>query len=65
MLATALSFLDEEEDLDSFLVLDDLVLVGCFFDEEDLYEMREKPDLVRLRETIGEAPTNHSWTIWG
>ena len=37
----------------------------AFFDEEDLYEMREKSDLVRLRETIGEAPTAHSWTIWG
>ena len=37
----------------------------AFFDEEDLYERREKPDLVRLRETIGEAPTAHSWTIWG
>ena len=35
------------------------------FDEEDLYEMREKPDLIRLREAIGEAPTAHSWTIWG
>ena len=37
----------------------------AYFDEEDLYEMREKPDLVRLRETIGEGPTAHSWTIWG
>jgi hypothetical protein len=37
----------------------------AYFDEEDLYEMREKPDLIRLRETIGEAPTAHSWTIWG
>jgi hypothetical protein len=37
----------------------------AFFDEDDLYEKREKPDLVRLRETIGEAPTAHSWTIWG
>ena len=37
----------------------------AFFDEEDLYEMREKPDLIRLRETVGEAPTAHSWTIWG
>lgn len=37
----------------------------AFFDEEDLYEVREKADLVRLREEIGEAPTSHSWTIWG
>ena len=36
----------------------------AYFDEEDLYEMREKPDLVRLRETVGEGPTAHSWTIW-
>ena len=35
------------------------------FDEEDLYEKREKPDLIRLREQIGEIPTAHSWTIWG
>ena len=41
---------------------------GCpyaFFDEDDLYERREKPDLIRLREKIGEVPTAHSWTIWG
>ncbi len=37
----------------------------AYFDEEDLYEMREKPDLIRLRETIGEVPTARSWTIWG
>jgi hypothetical protein len=37
----------------------------AYFDEEDLYEMREKPDLIRLRETIGETPAAHSWTIWG
>lgn len=37
----------------------------AYFDEEDLYEKREKPDLIRLREKIGEAPTPHSWTIWG
>jgi hypothetical protein len=37
----------------------------AFFDEGDLYEKREKPDLIRLREKIGEAPTAHSWTIWG
>ena len=37
----------------------------AYFDEEDLYEMREKPDLIRLREKIGEAPIAHSWTIWG
>ena len=37
----------------------------AYFDEEDLYEVREKPDLIRLREEIGEAPTSHSWTIWG
>ena len=28
----------------------------AFFDEDDLYEKREKPDLIRLREKIGEAP---------
>jgi hypothetical protein len=37
----------------------------AFFDEDDLYEKREKPDLIRLREKIGEAPAAHSWTIWG
>ena len=37
----------------------------AYFDEEDLYEKREKADLVRLREAVGEAPTAHSWTIWG
>ena len=37
----------------------------AFFDEDNLYEKREKPDLVRLREAVGEAPTAHSWTIWG
>jgi hypothetical protein len=37
----------------------------AYFDEDDLYEKREKPDLIRLREKIGEAPTAHSWTIWG
>jgi hypothetical protein len=37
----------------------------AYFDEEDLYEKREKLDLIRLREEIGEAPTAHSWTIWG
>ena len=37
----------------------------AFFDEGDLYERKEKPDLIRLREKIGEAPTAHSWTIWG
>ena len=37
----------------------------AFFDEDDLYEKREKSDLIRLRERIGEAPTAHSWTIWG
>jgi hypothetical protein len=37
----------------------------AYFDEEDLYERREKPDLIRLREKIGEGPTAHSWTIWG
>jgi hypothetical protein len=37
----------------------------AYFDEEDLYEKREKSDLIRLREKIGEAPTAHSWTIWG
>ena len=28
----------------------------AYFDEEDLYEKREKPDLIRLREKIGEGP---------
>ena len=37
----------------------------AFFDEDDLYERKERPDLIRLREKIGEAPTAHSWTIWG
>jgi hypothetical protein len=37
----------------------------AFFDEEDLYEKQEKLDVIRLREKIGEAPMNHSWTIWG
>ena len=37
----------------------------AYFEEDDLYEKREKPDLVRLREKIGEAPAAHSWTIWG
>jgi hypothetical protein len=37
----------------------------AFFDEDDLYEKRERSDLIRLREKIGEAPTAHSWTIWG
>ena len=37
----------------------------AYFDEDDLYERKEKPDLIRLREKIGEAPTAHSWTIWG
>jgi hypothetical protein len=37
----------------------------AFFDEDDLYEKHEKPDLVRLREAVGEGPTAHSWTIWG
>jgi hypothetical protein len=37
----------------------------AFFDENDLYERKEKPDLIRLREKIGETPTAHSWTIWG
>lgn len=37
----------------------------AYFDEDDLYEKREKSDLIRLRERIGEAPAVHSWTIWG
>jgi len=37
----------------------------AFFDEGDLYEKRERPDLIRLREKVGETPTAHSWTIWG
>lgn len=37
----------------------------AYFDEDDLYEKREKPYLIRLREKIGEAPVAHSWTIWG
>ena len=37
----------------------------AYFDEEDLFERKERPDLVRLREAVGEAPTAHSWTIWG
>ena len=37
----------------------------AYFEEDDLYEKREKPDLVRLREKLGEAPAAHSWTIWG
>lgn len=37
----------------------------AYFDEDDLYERTEKPDLARLREKIGEAPAAHSWTIWG
>jgi hypothetical protein len=36
----------------------------AYFDEEDLYERREKPDLIRLRAKIGEAPMAHSWSIW-
>ena len=36
----------------------------AYFDEDDLYEKREKPYLIRLREKIGEAPAAHSWTIW-
>lgn len=36
----------------------------AFFDEDDLYEKREKSNLIRLREEIGEAPIAHSWTIW-
>jgi hypothetical protein len=36
-----------------------------YFDEEDLYEKREKSDLIRLREAVGETPSLHSWTIWG
>ena len=37
----------------------------AYFDEDDLYERREKPDLTRLRENIGEVPTARTWTIWG
>jgi hypothetical protein len=37
----------------------------AFFDEEDLYEKREKSDLIRLREKMGSVPTAYSWTIWG
>jgi hypothetical protein len=37
----------------------------AFFDEDDLYEKKEKPELIRLRAAIGEAPAAHSWTIWG
>ena len=37
----------------------------AYFDEDDLFERREKPDLIRLREKVGEAPSLHSWTIWG
>ena len=37
----------------------------AFFDEDDLYEKREKPDLFDFGRQIGEAPTAHSWTIWG
>ena len=37
----------------------------AFFDENDLYERKQKPDLIRLREKVGETPTAHSWTIWG
>lgn len=35
------------------------------FDEEDLYEKKEKPELVSLKETIGDVPHLHSWSIWG
>ena len=44
--------------------LEEGVPYACF-DDDDLYEKREKPDLIRLRETIGEVPTLHAWTIWG
>jgi hypothetical protein len=37
----------------------------AFFDEDDLFEKKETPKLVRLRAVIGEQPTAHSWTIWG
>jgi hypothetical protein len=37
----------------------------AYFDEDDLYIKKEKPDLTRLREKIGESPTAHTWTIWG
>ena len=37
----------------------------AYFDEEDLYERREKSGLMQLREKIGEVPTAHSWrTPW-
>lgn len=44
--------------------LDQDVVYACF-DEDDLFEKREKPDLIRLRDRIGAAPALHSWTIWG
>jgi hypothetical protein len=37
----------------------------AYFDEDNLYIKQEKPDLIRLREKIGESPTAHTWTIWG
>jgi hypothetical protein len=37
----------------------------AYFDEDDLFIKQEKPELIRLRAAIGEAPTAHSWTIWG
>jgi hypothetical protein len=37
----------------------------AFFDEDDLYVKNEKPELIQLQEKIGQAPTAHSWTIWG
>lgn len=37
----------------------------AYFDEEDLFIKQERPELIQLREKIGEAPTAHSWTIWG
>ena len=37
----------------------------AYFDENDLYEKREKPALIQLREKVGEIPAAHSWTIWG
>jgi hypothetical protein len=37
----------------------------AFFDEDDLYIKQERPELIRLREKIGEGPSAHSWSIWG
>jgi hypothetical protein len=37
----------------------------AFFDEDDLFIKQERPELIRLRAAIGEAPAAHSWTIWG